>query len=453
LRGINPLQKKNINLSEEERLQGRFYDFIQVLIDAGIAISTAEVLDMFTALQYVNFNDRPSFKQTLSSTLVKDFTDLPIFEKCFKAFFDRKGKGVKQFSLQGIGTLTPLDEYLTPEEMQEVQNLILQLMNLPDDELREMTEGDIRNLLMNAPIIASSSLLSIFTNAPAGGQTDDTHSPEQLRNIQSLVSYIRQRIDERRTGKAIQEREDYLLNKPIYQLTPGEVNEMRELVKRFGQKLKNRISLRKKRVKRGSFDIKKTIRSNLQYGGTIFRIYYKDRKIDRPQLVVLCDISSSVNQYSRFMLLLTYTLQSLFSKVRTFAFISNIVEITPLFTEMEPERAINSIFSDTSFTYGWGSNYGRCFKQFFREFSDSLNNKTSVLILGDARNNYQDPGLESFINICSRTRNVFWLNPDKHHLWDWGDSIATIYNSYCTEMREVNSFVDLSEFIDKLFVR
>lgn len=447
------MQKKNINLSEDERLQGRFYDFIQVLIDAGIPISTAEVLDMFTALQYVDFHDRLSFKQTLSSTLVKDFTDLPIFEKCFKAFFDRKGEGDKQLSLQGIGTLTPLDEYLTSEELQELQNIVEQLMNLSDDELREMTEGDIRTLLMTDPIIASSSLLSMFTSARSGGQADDTDSPDQNGNIESLVSYLRQRIDERRTGKAIQEREDYLLNKLIYQLTPDEVNEMRELVKRFGQKLKNRISLRKKRVKRGGIDIKKTIRSNLQYGGTIFRIYYKDRKIDRPQLVVLCDISSSVNQYSRFMLLLTYTLQSLFSKVRTFAFISNMVEITPLFIEMEPERAINSIFGDTSFTYGWGSNYGRCFKQFFREYSDSLNKKTTVLILGDARNNYQDPGLEPFIKICSRTRNVFWLNPDKHHLWDWGDSIANMYMPYCTEMREVNNFLDLSEFIDKLFVR
>ena len=167
---------------------------------------------------------------------------------------------------------------------------------------------------------------------------------------------------------------------------------MRELIKRFGQKLKNRIILRKKRIKHGGIDIKRTLRTSLQYGGVPFRIFHKDRKIDRPQLVVMCDISGSVNQYSRFMLLLTYTLQSLFSKVRTFAFISNMVEITPLFMEMDPERALNSIFEDTNFTYGWGSNYGRCFDQFMTDYSDSLTSKTTVLVLGDGRNNHQDPG-------------------------------------------------------------
>ena len=131
------------------------------------------------------------------------------------------------------------------------------------------------------------------------------------------------------SGPASRDREDYLLHKHIYQITPEEIKEMRELIKRFGQKLKNRISLRKKRVKHGGIDIKRTLRTSLQYGGVPFKIFHKDRKIDRPQLVVLCDISGSVNQYSRFMLLLTYTLQGLFSKVRTFAFISNMVEITP----------------------------------------------------------------------------------------------------------------------------
>ena len=151
------------------------------------------------------------------------------------------------------------------------------------------------------------------------------------------------------------------------------------------------------------------------------------------------------------MLLLTYTLQSLFSKVRTFAFISTLVEITPLFMEMNPERALNSIFEDTNFTYGWGSNYGRCFGQFIRDYSDSLGGKTTVLVLGDGRNNYQDPGLESLIRIRERSRNLFWLNPDRRHLWNWADSIASVYAEYCTEMKEVNNFLDLTEFIDKLF--
>jgi len=227
---------------------------------------------------------------------------------------------------------------------------------------------------------------------------------------------------------------------------------MRELVNRFGQKLKNRISLRKKRVKHGGIDIKRTFRTNMQYGGVPFKLFYKNKKIDRPQLVVMCDVSRSVNQYSRFMLLLTYSLQGLFSKVRTFAFISSMVEITDLFREMDPERAINSMFTDTNFTYGWGSNYGRCFDMFMENYSDALTRKTSVLVLGDARNNDNDPGIDSFRRISERSRNLFWLNPDRKHLWDWNDSIASLYGNFCNEMKEVNNFLDLSEFIDKLFI-
>jgi uncharacterized protein with von Willebrand factor type A (vWA) domain len=267
------------------------------------------------------------------------------------------------------------------------------------------------------------------------------------------MGMIRKRMFERTMGSTIKQREDYLLNKYIYQLKPDEIKEMRELIKRFGQKMKNRISLRKKRVKRGNFDIKKTLRRNLQYGGVPFKIFHRDRKIDRPQLVVLCDISSSVNQYSRFMLLLTYTLQSLFAKVRSFAFISNLVEITDLFREMDPERALNSIFSDTNFTYGWGSNYGNSFNQFIQNYSDALTSKTTVLVLGDARNNNQDPGLDSFIKMKERSRNIYWLNPDKQHLWNWSDSIANVYIPYCSEMREVQNFLDLSHFIDTLFIQ
>jgi uncharacterized protein with von Willebrand factor type A (vWA) domain len=450
---------------EQYKISKKFYDFIDILIDAGIEIPTAEVLDMFSAMKHIDFTDKRIFKQTLATTLVKDYTDLPIFERCFRSYFEKKGDEGNDDPTATILDTLKLDSlnnnmvsYVMDllELREEIENF---LENLSDHDIHEMSPEEILNLLLDNSAAAStlSALGMMILNARSrGAPYRDDEGPlsgERISEIQQLLlQHIRRIINERGIGRRIIERENYLLNKYIYQLTPEEVKEMRELVKRFGQKLKNRISLRKRRVKHGGIDIKRIIRKNLQYGGTPFKIYYKDRKIDRPQLVVLCDISSSVNQYSRFMLLLTYTLQSLFSKVRTFAFISNMVEITSLFIEMEPERALNSIFTDNKFTYGWGSNYGRCFNQFMKEYSNSLTSKTTVLILGDARNNYQDPGLDSFRRMGSRVRNILWLNPDSRHLWDWGDSIASIYVHDCTEMKEVNSFIDLSEFIDKLFV-
>ncbi|HOV08480.1 MAG: VWA domain containing CoxE-like protein [Spirochaetes bacterium ADurb.Bin218] len=445
-------------MEKQPYINRKLFDFIEVLRDADIVISADEVLSLFTALPEIDIADKVSFRQALKTTLVKDYTDIPVFDKCFNEFFSGREKLFDNIDVSAVASLIANSN---PHLIEELNDLLDQFLDSLGDLVMERSSEELLNMFLEELLPSSSG--------GAGGMSIFKSNNSIASSFQSMAEEdgqenLRQGIDEllrgmlslkktkRSIGKELKNREDYLLNRYIYQLTPDEIKEMRELVKRFGQKLKNRISLRKKRVKHGGIDIKRTFRTNLQYGGVPFKLFYKNKKIDRPQLVIMCDVSRSVNQYSRFMLLLTYSLQSLFSKVRTFAFISNMVEITDLFREMDPERAINSMFSDENFTYGWGSNYGRCFNQFVAEYSDALTRKTSVLVLGDARNNDNDPGIESFKKIKERCRNLFWLNPDKKHLWDWSDSIASLYGAYCTEMKEVNNFLDLSEFIDKLFV-
>lgn len=447
-------------------IQAKIYEFMDVLRDADISLSSDEVLSLFNALPHVSLLDKSIFKQTLKTTLVKDYTDIPIFDRCFDEFFsggdDAQVDVVNAFRDMNARDTVRERSSMTPEEMAGMEEALAEFVDgLPDEVLFEKSPEEILNLLIDELAQAESAgglgqLLFNVRNRNrsargqgSGGSQDEGDMPDLTAALAALVN---KKVEAKKIGTRIRDREEYLLTKQIYKITPEEIKEMRELIRRFGQKLKNRISLRKKRIKHGGFDIKRTLRTSLQYGGVPFKIFHKDRRIDRPQLVVMCDISGSVNQYSRFMLLLTYSLQSLFSKVRSFAFISNMVEITPLFMEMNPERALNSIFEDTSFTYGWGSNYGRCFDHFMRDHSDSLTSKTTVLVLGDGRNNYLDPGLDSFVRIKERSRNLFWLNPDRKHLWNWADSIAYIYREYCDEMKEVNNFLDLSEFIDKLFL-
>lgn len=441
---------------EQRRGTQKILEFVRILKEADVRVSPSEVIDVFGALGYVDFTDRSLFKQALSTTLVKDYTDLPIFDRCFGEFFDRRPADESDGSSIAFGDTGHDGNGPTADDIREAEDAIdAFLESLPGESLSTRSESDIVNIILDDESLASSSgaLGMMIMNARSRRGRSDVEGDEEGDDpaVRFIIGRVRRRIRERNIGRSIRKREEYLLNKFIYQLKPAEVQEMKELVRRFGQKLRNRISLRKKRVKHGGLDVKRTFRSNLAHGGIPFRLYYRDRKIDRPQLVVLCDISSSVNQYSRFMLLLTYTLQGLFSKVRTFAFISNMVEITPLFMEMDPERALNSIFTDTNFTYGFGSNYGRCFNQFIDDYGDSLGRKTTVLVLGDARNNNQDPGIDSFIRMKESSRNIFWLNPDRRHLWDWSDSIAGLYAAHCTEMKEVNNFLDLSEFIDRLF--
>ncbi len=444
-------------------IRERLHEFMGVLREAGVNISTDEALSLFNALPHISIMDKGIFRQALKTTLVKDYTDIPIFDRCFDEFFSGSGDAQVDAvdAFRELSSREALRERggMSESEAAELEKALADFIDgLPDEILFEKSTEQILNLFIEELARTESGggagmLLNVRSEArPSGGRGEEGTEDRDDSLERAIASLIENRAAGKRIGTRIREREEYLLTKHIYQITPEEIKEMRELIRRFGQKLKNRISLRKKRVKHGGIDIKRTLRTSMQYGGVPFKIFRKDRKIDRPQLVVLCDISGSVNQYSRFMLLLTYTLQSLFSKVRTFAFISNMVEITPLFMEMDPERALNSIFEDTNFTYGWGSNYGRCFDQFMRDYSDSLTRKTTVLVLGDGRNNYQDPGMHAFESMKERSRNLLWLNPDRKHLWNWADSIAHLYQLRCNEMREVNNFLDLSEFIDKLFL-
>jgi hypothetical protein len=440
-------------------ITSKLFEFIEVLRDAGIIVSVDEVLSVFSAVPEIDLYDKQVFRQALKTTIVKDHTDIPVFDKCFEEFFTGRERffdnldadlaaltgGSQQQMISEISNM--LDKYLETLD----SNIVLEknpddIMRMFLEELPESSSGGGGGMAL---FKTKGAIGSSYTSLAEDGEEREIDPDELMELLRSMMNL---KLQKRRIGKQITLREEYLLNRKIYQLSPDEIKEMRELVNRFGQKLKNRISLRKKRVKHGGIDIKRTLRTNMQYGAVPFKLFYKNRKIDRPQLVVMCDVSRSVNQYSHFMLLLTYSLQGLFSKVRTFAFISSMVEITDLFREMDPEVAINSMFTDTNFTYGWGSNYGRCFDMFMEDYSDALTRKTSVLILGDARNNDNDPGLESFKKISERSRNVFWLNPDRRHLWDWNDSIASLYKNFCNEMKEVNNFLDLSEFIDKLFI-
>jgi uncharacterized protein with von Willebrand factor type A (vWA) domain len=389
-----------MNKNRQSFISGKLFEFIEILRDANIAISVDEVLALFNAVTEIDLNDKPVFKQTLKTSLVKDYTDIPIFDKCFDEYFTNR----KHF-FDNI-TEDDLINFANNRESNLINEISSQLENYLDsldpNILMQRSADDILHMFLDALPESNSSGggagVGLFRSGRGGIESyySESNSHEVIQNnSEYLLSIIRNminlRITRRNIGNIIRGRENFLLNRFIYQLTAQEVKEMREIVNRFGQKLKNRISLRKKRVKRGGIDIKRTFRCNLQYGGVPFKLFFKTKKIDRPQLVVMVDVSRSVNQYSRFMLLLTYTLQNLFSKVRTFAFISNMVEITDLFREMDPERAINSMFADENFTYGWGSNYGRCFDQFIENHSDALTRKTSVLVLGDARNNSNDP--------------------------------------------------------------
>jgi uncharacterized protein with von Willebrand factor type A (vWA) domain len=290
-------------------------------------------------------------------------------------------------------------------------------------------------------------------------------SPEQIQALRNLIDRLLEAV--RRSVRAYTERElqkqnhDYmekfrretLLEKSFYHLTEDEIRKMREVVERLAQRIKNILSIRKRRLKRGKLDLHQTLRRNMSHGGIPFELIFKQRKKDRPKLVILTDVSSSVANVSRFMLQFVYTLQEAFTKIRSFVFVAELGEVTPLFQEKEVSDAIEAALEggDVINVYT-RSNFGYAFHHFWQNHLSAIDNKTTVLILGDARNNYNDPRAWCLRDIHNKAKNVVWLNPENPSAWGFGDSVMDKYLPYCDVAEECRNLRQLSKIVDTLLL-
>ncbi|MCK5362622.1 MAG: VWA domain-containing protein, partial [Gammaproteobacteria bacterium] len=239
--------------------------------------------------------------------------------------------------------------------------------------------------------------------------------------------------------------------KSFYHLTEEEIRKMREVVTRLAQRIKNILSIRKKRLKRGKLDLHTTLRRNMARGGIPFEVVFKQRRKERPKLVILCDVSSSVANVSRFMLQFVYSLQEAFTKIRTFVFVSELGEVTPVFQEREINEAIEKALDggDVINVYT-RSNFGFAFHHFWQNFLSAVDAKTTLLILGDARNNYNDPKAWCLREIHSKAKNVVWLNPESPSAWGFGDSVMNRYLPHCDIVEECRNLRQLAKIVDQI---
>jgi uncharacterized protein len=216
----------------------------------------------------------------------------------------------------------------------------------------------------------------------------------------------------------------------------------------LAQRFKNRLSVRRKRAARGRFNVKQTLRKNLQFGGVPFNIQLDRRKKAKPQVMVLCDISDSVLNASRFMLQFVYSVQDLYAKVRSFVFVSEIGEVTKLFEEHDVNVAVEAALRGDVIDVFSHSNFGRAFEMFHRNFLSSVNSKTTVLIIGDGRNNYNRPNDWVLREIKAKAKQLIWLNPESRMTWGVGDSEMPRYAPNCHIAEECRSINQLYKIVD-----
>src|SRR5438132_6422879 len=457
----------------------RILEFIGDLRRAELRISPSEALDALAASSEIGLEHRETFKTALASTLVKEARDLPTFDRIFDLYF---------LDLEALGA--GLKKALGPEDPR-IQEMLDQLMaqeNMDMDELTELMlrgEGSdmemaIRGQGQGAGLerlmyflqigyfsrkiydkfdwaAIERDLSRIMQLLEAKGM--DPGMLARIRNylelrLEAFKRMIRQHVERELERRAYRQGEkltrEVLADKPLFALTPDEISQMKSVVARLARKIKDALALRQRQEHKGRLDSRRTIRKSLQYGGIPMEVRFRRRHREKPKLITICDVSDSVRNASRFMLQLVWSLQECFSRVRSYVFVSEIAEVTQAFNTYPVERAIEWALKGAPVDYHCRSDFGFAFSQFTKTELDSLDRKTTILMLGDARNNYNDPQAWALRLIRERVKGIIWLNPEGQWGWGIGDSVMPLYAPACDFVRECRTIGQLGEVVDNL---
>lgn len=225
---------------------------------------------------------------------------------------------------------------------------------------------------------------------------------------------------------------------------------LRQQVRRLAARLRTRAALRQKRGKQGKLDSKATIRASLRYQGVPFELRYKQRRL-KPKLVAILDVSTSMRPVAEFFLRLMYELQDQVQKTRSFAFIDHLEDVTADLASSQIDESVFVVLTKLPSGY-YNTDLGYSLRQFQANHLDAVDSRTTVIVLGDGRNNYNDPGLDAFNHIGRRARKLIWMNPEYPAQWGTGDSDMPAYAPLCSELYQVRNLAQLTAAIDRILM-
>ncbi len=481
------------------QLHDTLVEFVQVLRTADVKVSPAETLDAMEALDIIGIENRVLLKNSLSMVLSKNPEEKEAFNTSFDRFFsfnkfspesdaaepdehnhqddgefDPESEAPNQQSGQGgqgggegTGGGAEASEELDFEQL-EAQSELGKLLLSGDrmEVMIKMAEAG-RQVEVNQIVVFTQKGLytrKIMEAMGLKGLQDEVgelqeeggrpqlHLSGQLKGARDhLREQVRDYVEKQfflhadESGKQL--REELLKKVKLSNLEKRNFKDVQEIVFKMAKKLVSIHSKRRKTFKRGQLDIRKTLRSNMQYDGMLFDLKWKSQKVDRPKVMCICDVSGSVSNYSRFLLMFLYSLAEILPKVRSFAFSSDLGEVTRLFQQSKLEDAMAKTMRD----YGNGStDYGQMLADFKSHILKDVDSKTTVIILGDARNNYGDPKSEILREVYDKAQRVIWLNPEPKSSWTVGDAEMKKYAPCCHQTEVCNSLVHLERVVGNL---
>ncbi|MBW3649275.1 MAG: VWA domain-containing protein [Actinobacteria bacterium] len=465
--------------------------FIQELRDAGLPVSLTENLDAMEALRHVPLDDREAFKYALAATLVKNNSHWKTFETVFEVYFSLRGphyaiagldEGDEKVAelvseMLGHGEGGAGMEALSPEELAEMLYRALQ------DADEAMMQAIARHAVQRfagmepgRPVGGTYYLYRTLRNLDLDGvlekllaeaqDSSDGLSELEERLVRDEYEHrmdkLRKEIEAEIRRRLVADRGAEAMAKTLRRPLPEEVDfmhasreelaMMRRAIHPLTRRLAVRLARKRRHGRRGPLDFRDTVRHSLSYGGVPAEPKFKYPRPSKPEIVVIADISGSVAAFARFTLQFVYAMSTQFSKVRSFVFIDGIDEVTRFFDGVDDVMdAVHRINTEADVIWVDGhSDYGHALETFWDRWGRDITQKSSVILLGDARNNYHASGAWVVKEIEQRARHVYWLNPEPRAYWDTGDSIVSEYGAHCDGVFECRNLKQLERFVEQL---
>ena len=472
--------------------------FVQELRNAGLPVSLTENLDAMEAVRHIPLEDRDAFKYALGATMVKSSAHWRSFETVFEVYFSMRGPEYKigegtedeleqmwremqeqmqQQQGEGKGSSGGMDS-LTPEEI--AQMLMKALMNGDQGLMRALAKQSVQRFagmepgrpvggtyylyrtLRNLDLDNMLQKLMEASKQEVGGELTPLEERLEKDEYESRIDQFKKEIEAEIRRRLVADRGAEAMAKTLRKPLPEDVefmhasrDEMQALKKSLyplTRKLAARLARKRRHGRKGPLDFRNTVRHSLSYGGTPAEPKFKQPRPSKPELMVVADISGSVAAFARFTLMLVYAIQGQFSKVRSFVFIDGIDEVTEFFKGTDDiSEAIHRVNTEADVVWVDGhSDYGHAFEVFWDKYGKDVGPKTTVLFLGDARNNYHASQAWVIKEIRSKARQVYWLNPEPKSYWNTGDSIVGEYAAHTDGAYECRNLRQLEAFVEKL---
>jgi uncharacterized protein with von Willebrand factor type A (vWA) domain len=442
-------------------MQHTLEQFFRALRAADVRVSPAEAIDASRAVMVTGFADRALFKDALCATLAKSADEVTRFDSVFDTFFARdatpppppEGRPPPSAADSAAAEGSPLAQAVLEGDSAAIQQSMeaaAARAGVADIRLTTQRSRLTRRLLEEMGLEEIERIIANARRMPDGAGEGLADRMEGARRdlFEQAQAYVARQHDLYAAGSARELREERLARKQLNAdggVDPVDYQLMAALVKKMAKRLATKYARRRRAARLGHLDVRRTLRRSMAYGGVPFEIAWKVKKIDKPSIVAICDVSKSVAAAAQFLLTFLYSLNEVVDRMDAFAFSGRMISVNDILDDNGVESAILKVLQEIGFQQ---TDYGRSLEDFCEKHLDRLDRRTTVIFLGDGRSNFADPRLDLMKLIHDRARAVIWLNPEPESYWAQGDSVMHRYARFCHVAKQCGTLEQLERVID-----